>query len=216
MYNHVDEYQHDWKEVKMDKSENLDQQMNVELVDFFKALADSTRLKIVGLLAKEPRTVEQMAGLLGLHSSTVSHHLSRLSQVGLVSARAEGYYNIYKLETKVIEHIAQRLVSKEALPDIVTNEDLDAYDRKVLKNFLTSDGRIKSFPAQEKKFKAILRYVIREFDPGVRYTEKQVNQILVRFSDDTAALRRYLVDNKMMAREGSGRAYWRTDDESKE
>ncbi len=66
---------------------------NPELVAFFKALADANRLKIVGLLARQPYSVEELAALLDLKPSTVSHHLSRLAEVGLVSARAESYYN---------------------------------------------------------------------------------------------------------------------------
>jgi len=62
-----------------------------QLLNFFKALSDANRLKIVGLLAQSPHTVEQLAEMLHLHPSTVSHHLNRLSKAGLVSARAEGY-----------------------------------------------------------------------------------------------------------------------------
>lgn len=76
---------------------------NTELVTFFKALADSSRLKIVGLLAQRPYTVEQLAAMLDLRPSTVSHHLSRLTEAGLVSARAEGYYSVYQLEEKALE-----------------------------------------------------------------------------------------------------------------
>lgn len=71
-----------------------------ELLYFFKALADANRLKIIGLLAQSPLSVEQIAELLKLHSSTVSHHLARLAKVGLVSARAEGYYSVYQLDPK--------------------------------------------------------------------------------------------------------------------
>src|SRR5512137_2305156 len=73
---------------------------NVELLELFKALADANRLKIIGLLARQPYSGEELSALLNLQPSTVSHHLSRLSSVGLVSARAEGYYNVYHLEEK--------------------------------------------------------------------------------------------------------------------
>ena len=46
--------------------------MSEELVSFFKALADPTRLKIVGLLAQQPYSVEELAALVGLKPSTVS------------------------------------------------------------------------------------------------------------------------------------------------
>jgi predicted transcriptional regulator len=180
-----------------------------ELVEFFKALADANRLKIVGLLAKEPLSVEQLAGILELHSSTVSHHLSRLAKAGLVSARAEGYYSVYRLETKALEGMAQRILSREMLPAVSAEIDLAAYDRQVLNHYMTPDGRLKDFPMQQKKLEAVLRYVVQVFEPGARYPEKQVNEILSRFNEDTARLRRNLVDFKLMARQGGGGEYWR-------
>lgn len=88
---------------------------------------------------------------------------------------------------------------------------MDAYDRKVLETFIDAEGRIKQFPAQRKKFEVLVRHVLEAFEPGVRYTEKQVNEILGRYNEDTAYLRRSLVDLKLMAREPSGSAYWRID-----
>jgi DNA-binding transcriptional ArsR family regulator len=91
-----------------------------ELLTFFKAMADANRLKIVGLLAQQPYSVEELAALLHLGASTVSHHLSRLARVGLVSARAEGYYSVYQLETDALEDMARRLLSRETLPAIAS------------------------------------------------------------------------------------------------
>jgi predicted transcriptional regulator len=182
-----------------------------ELLEFFKALADANRLKIVGLLARSPLTVEQMAEMLEIHPSTVSHHLSRLAKAGLVSARAEGYYSVYQLEVRAIEAMAQRLLERETLPAVTDSIDVDAYDRKVLRNFLTPDGCIKDFPAQEKKLEAVLRYVLKSFEPGIRYTEKQVNEILSRYHADYSFLRRSLIEYHMLAREGGGGAYWLVD-----
>jgi DNA-binding transcriptional ArsR family regulator len=182
------------------------------LLEFFKALADANRLKIVGLLAQRDYSVEEISEILHLRPSTVSHHLSRLAKTGLVSARAESYYNIYRFETKVLEGMAQRLLARETLPAIAADIDVDAYDRKVLNTFCDSQGRIKgAFPAQQKKFEVILRYVVKAFEPGVRYNEKQVNEILSQYSDDTASLRRGLVEVHLMDREGGGGSYWRTD-----
>jgi hypothetical protein len=180
-----------------------------ELLDFFKALAEAQRLKIVGLLAQQPYTVEQLAALLDLGASTVSHHLGRLAKVGLVTARAEGYYNVYSLQTEALAAMAQRILSKEDLPRLAEDVDRTSFDRKVLAAFTDAGGRITAFPAQEKKFLVLVRYVLQAFEPGVRYTEKQVNKLLSRYSDDTALLRRSLIEYKFMAREGGGRAYWR-------
>ena len=184
----------------------------VELLEFFKALADANRLKIVGLLAQGEYTVEQLAEMLNLRPSTISHHLTKLAKSGLVSARSESYYNIYRLETTTLESMSQRLLAQETFPAVTAEVDMDAYDRKVINTFCESDGRIRQFPAQRKKFEAILRYVLKAFEPDVRYPEKQVNEILKGYSDDTATLRRGFIEFKMMQREGGGGEYWLTDE----
>lgn len=182
---------------------------NPELVSIFKALADSNRLKIIGLLAQQPYSVEELAAMLDLKASTVSHHLSKLSKAGLVSARAEGYYSVYHLNEQALEATTKRIFSSEQAAASIEDVDLDAYDRKVLADYSTPDGRLKTIPAQRKKLDAVLRYVVQSFEPGVRYPEKAVNDILARFHADTASLRRELVGSKLLEREGGGGEYWR-------
>ena len=182
-----------------------------ELLEFFKAMADANRLKIIGLLAQDSYTVEQLAAMLELRPSTVSHHLSRLAKIGLVSARAEGYYNLYRLETTVLEKIAHRLLSQKTLPAIAADVDLEAYDRKVLADFSTPDGRLKSIPARRKKLRIVLRHIVKDFKPGTRYPEAQVNQILAAYHEDTATLRRELVGFGLLQRERG--EYWIVEEE---
>ncbi len=185
-----------------------DLQNDEQLLTFFKALADANRLKIVGLLAQQPYSVEQLAALLNLRPPTISHHLKLLSEAGLVSAHAESYYNIYQLEEKALEQIATSLMRRDRLPAMAAEVDLEAYDRKVLQDILLPDGQLKVIPAQRKKREVVLRHILKAFEPGAHYTEKQVNEILARFHPDTATLRRELIAYKMMSRAGG--EYWRT------
>lgn len=184
-----------------------------ELLNFFKALADANRLRIVGLLARQPYTVEQLAAQLELSESTTSHHLARLSKAGLVSARADGHYYFYSLQTEALRDMSQRLLDHQDVPEAAPRLDVDTLDRKVLASFTDDEGRITAFPAQQKKFLVLLRHVIKAFEPGVRYSEKQVNEILLNFNKDTAQLRRSLVEFHFMAREGGGGMYWRIDEQ---
>ena len=185
-------------------------ELNNDLVLFFKALSDANRLKIVGLLAQRPYSGEELAALLGLKASTISHHLSRLAQVGLVSARVEGYYRFYQLEKTALRK-TRLLFSHTDLVSVAAGVDVDAYDRKVIGDFTRADGSLKEIPAQRKKLEAILRYIVRDFEPGKRYAEKQVNQILSRFHEDVASLRRELVGARLMERAGGGGDYWRSE-----
>ena len=183
-----------------------------ELLAFLKALADNNRLKMIGLLAQRPYSGEELSAMLGLKAPTVSHHLSKLAAVGLVSARAEGYYNMYRLDQSALQKI-RRLFSSADLISVAAGVDVDGYDRKVVHDFSRPDGSLKEIPAQRKKLEAILRHVVRDFEPGKRYSEKQVNQMLSRYHEDTASLRRELVGLKLMERDGGGGEYWRTESE---
>ena len=176
---------------------------------FLKALADANRLKLVGLLAHQPHTVEQLAAALGIGSSTVSHHLRRLAQVGLVHARAEGPYSVYALDPQPLQDLAKRLLASDALPPLAADADASAFDRKVLATFVDADGRFKAFPTQAKKAQVLVRHALQAFEIGERYSEKEINERLKRFSDDTARIRRAFVDHGYMRRTKDGGAYWR-------
>jgi predicted transcriptional regulator len=181
--------------------------MSEELVAFFKVLSDANRLKIIGLLAQQPYSVEELAALLNLKASTVSHHLSKLAKVGLVSAKADSYYNVYQLDEKVLQTKSRSLFSQENLAASVADVDVDAYDNKIIKDYVRKDGSLKTIPAQRKKLEAILRYIVKSFKTDKRYTEKQVNEILSKYHEDTAYLRRELVGYGLMKRESG--EYWR-------
>jgi predicted transcriptional regulator len=189
-----------------------DQEQINALLNFFKALADENRLKIVGLLAQKPASVEALADALGLSASTTSHHLARLAKSGLVSARADGHYYIYSLNTEALRGLSQHLLQEENLPALsqgATSPSGDPFESKVMKSFVDGEGRITAFPAQEKKFLVLLRYAANTFEPGRRYPEKEVNEILKQYNEDTASLRRGMVEYGLMQREGGGGAYWR-------
>jgi DNA-binding transcriptional ArsR family regulator len=94
-----------------------------------KALADDNRLKILGLLSQNPHTGEQLATLLNLRPSTISHHLSRLRQAGLVSAKAVSYYSVYHLEADSLAAIAHQLASGVLLGQMADAVYEDAHTR---------------------------------------------------------------------------------------
>lgn len=149
--------------------------------------------------------------MLDLRPSTISHHLTKLIKAGLVSARAEGYDSVYQLERKALEETTRRLLSRDDLTAIAAVVDMDAYDRKVVSDYSLPDGRLKTIPAQRKKLEAILRHVVRAFEPGAHYSEKWVNEVLARFHEDTATLRRELLGYGLMVREGGGGNFWRVE-----
>jgi hypothetical protein len=80
-------------------------------------------------------------------------------------------------------------------------------EEKVLSTFV-QDGRLVRMPARQGKKLVILRWLVERFEPGVSYSEPQVNEMLQQVDPDYAALRRYLVDAGLMQRELG--VYWRT------
>jgi len=184
--------------------------MSEELVTFFKALADKNRLKIVGLLAEKSYSVEELAEVLQLKPPTISHHLAKLVDAGLVKSHTESYYSVYQLDQSALEAKTRSLFSQEDLSSVILGVDAGAYDKKVIKDYARPDGSLKTLPSQRKKLEAILRYVVKAFDMEKRYSERQVNEILGRYHADTATLRRELVGFGLMQREGGGGEYWRT------
>jgi hypothetical protein len=78
---------------------------------------------------------------------------------------------------------------------------------KVLRSFFGPDGRLKQMPVKQAKLQIVLVRLAEEFEPGRRYTEKAVNETLLRFHEDFCTLRRYLVDTHRLARANG--VYWR-------
>ena len=177
------------------------------LLEFFKVLADEKRLQMTGLLARQEYTVEEMAAILDLSPATVSHHLRRLVDAGLVRATARQHYHIYALQLDTLHEMAERVFSQDALQDTTDDLDLDAYDRKVLRDYM-DDGRLRQIPRQWKKREVILRYLLDQFETDRRYSEAEVNEIIGRTHDDYVTLRRYLIDSGRMARDHE--IYWRS------
>jgi hypothetical protein len=134
----------------------------------------------------------------------VFNHLAFLVEVGVVN-ETDGYYD---LDEKAIESYA-RVQFEGKRPAFEANTEKPEDTRKVLKNYLNADGTLKQIPSHGSKLLIILNFIVEAFAYDTDYTEKEVNTILRRFDVDTAALRRYLVDNDLMARESDGTRYWR-------
>jgi hypothetical protein len=91
---------------------------------------------------------------------------------------------------------------------IITLMDLNRDLPSQLRPFVR-DGRITAMPAKRAARLLLLDQVAQAFEPGRRYQELTVNQILKAFYDDHAALRRYLVDEDLLSRTSDG-TYWRS------
>ncbi len=179
------------------------------LQQFFVGLADATRLRMAGLLAEKPRTAEQLAAALGARPGVVQRHLGRLLEAGLVEGPT-GAAQTYRLRLDHIHALAGQLLA-HAKTEVRPEAAADEFEHKVLREFLRPDGSLKKYPVGDKRFQVIVRYALNVFEPGRRYTEKEVNAALKRLHPDSATLRRALIDARLMERVPGGAAYWRTE-----
>lgn len=172
------------------------------LLQFFKALADESRLKILGLLAAGERSVHELAEVLDLKAPTVSHHLGRLRDLDLVRVRPEGTIRYYALQSDALEQMSERVLAPERVRTLADDVEADAWERKVVRDFFEG-GRLTQIPAKRKKREVILRFLAERFEPGVDYPQREVNMILERYHPDVAYLRRELVGAGLLTRSRS-------------
>ncbi|MBW4560159.1 MAG: metalloregulator ArsR/SmtB family transcription factor [Mojavia pulchra JT2-VF2] len=183
------------------------------LLQFFKALADESRLKIVSILANQECSVEELAVLLQLKEPTVSHHLSKLKELNLVTMRPEGNSRFYQLDSEALQNMSKEIFTAEKIASLIEDVDTEAWESKILNNYLQGvtnhrDGiqRLKEIPASRKKRLVILKWLASKFEVGVQYPERTVNETLQRYHHDYATLRRELVGYQLMQRENG--VYW--------
>ena len=170
------------------------------MLQFCKAMADESRLKIVGLLSTTEHSVQQLASMLELKEPTVSHHLAMLKQLDLVKLRADGNFRWYRLNEEVLGKISRAVFSRDSIARLAVAAGARGSERKVLDNFVDGD-RLLEIPVSYKKRLVILKWLINYFEPGISYAESQVNAILKLHHHDCATLRREMIGCAMLARD---------------
>jgi len=183
------------------------------LLEFFKAMGNESRLKIIGLLANGERTVGELAAALKLSEPTVSQHLSMLKYVGLVDMRPDGNHRRYSFNNQALISMNKTLFSREKLASLVEPDTEDEFVRKVYKAYLKGE-RLVQLPSNQQKLIVILDWFAAKFEAGIQYPEKQINEIIKQHHEDYATIRRELVDRRYMARKDG--IYWVIPDEDDE
>jgi hypothetical protein len=163
-------------------------------------LAEPERLKIVGAIALGATEPEQILAATGLDARTVARAIGRLRASGLVSHGPDGL----SVDTGAIKEAAREAADDPEPEDYGVADPATA---AVLRAFIR-DGRLQSIPAQRSKRLVVLEHIAMTFEPGIRFSEREVDTMLRAWHPDHAALRRYLVDEGFLAREAG--EYWRS------
>ena len=181
------------------------------LLQFFKALANENRLKILGVLAQRECSVEELATLLNLKAPTVSQHLGKLKELNLVAMRTDGNDHLYRLDVDSLHSMSKNVfasITTEKVVNLAEDVEYEAWERKVLETFLDGDQVI-TLPAGYKKRLVLLKWMVNFFEEDRKYSEQEVNEIIQKHYEDSATFRRGFISNGLMEREGGGGHYWR-------
>jgi hypothetical protein len=169
-------------------------------------LAEPDRLKALAAVALGANSLPDVADYAGLLPKTAAKALSRLVAGGLVEGGSgEGY----RVRQETFREAARRPADEA--------DDAEDPGNEVLRRFIHK-GRLLAIPVAHSKRLVVLDHLAGLFEPGRRYPEPEVNELLGRYHPDYAMLRRYLVDDGFLDRadepapSGSHmvKVYWRT------
>ncbi|TMM42603.1 MAG: DUF2087 domain-containing protein [Actinobacteria bacterium] len=161
-------------------------------------LAEEERLRVYAAVVLGAGTPSEVAAGSGLPAREVVSALRRLEQGGLVSM-VDGRL--------VADTGAFKDAVREFSPDPAEEPlDPDRQRAAVLRAFVR-DGRLVQLPSARSKRRVVLEHIAACFEPGVRYPERAVDAVLRAWYDDYVTLRRYLIDEDLLARDHG--LYWR-------
>ena len=179
-------------------------------------LAEPGRLRVVAALVLGAPSAGEVVRSTGLDGRTVGSALARLVDAGLVERGRDGTYVLLEAAFAAAARAARSAQLRgdaDGAGDGAGAEGgsetggASGESARVLRVFMR-DGRLTQIPAQRSKRLVVLDRLAQEFEPGERYSESRVNLILGRWHPDTAACRRYLVDEGFLGRDHG--IYWRT------
>ena len=176
--------------------------MQENALKIFKCLSDMSRLKIVQSLTRGEMYSELLAERLGLTPSTVSFHMKKLEDAGLVVSRKEQYYTVYSLDRGVLDKPLYEVVA--SAPDEADEQRAreEEYRRKVIAAFFEY-GRLRSIPVQRKKKQICYERIAECFEIGRVYEEKEVNEIISPIHEDYCTIRRDMISEGIFRRDGN-------------
>ena len=168
----------------------------------FKCLSDSSRLRILQALTEGDLYTELLSERLELSASTVSFHMKKLEEAGLVTSRRDQYYTLYSIENDLLgKNLSELIGADEDQMDEQRSRE-DEYRKKVIKTFFDG-GRLTSIPVQRKKRLICYEKIAEMFEPGREYGEKELDEILLRFHEDYCTIRRDMIGEGILSRDGS-------------
>ncbi|ADO56170.1 DUF2087 domain-containing protein [Paenibacillus polymyxa] len=175
-----------------------------KMVNYHKALADPTRMRILLLLSRGEMHGQALAKKLNLSQPTVTHHASKLREVGLIKERRDKNTVYFTLNPELIRQHAEatvRFIFEKGEEEEDMSELNETLEATVLRNFFAKDGKLRQIPAQYKKKLIVLQMLAEKLEPGRIYPERELNEWIKQYHEDFATIRRELIMHQFMYRE---------------
>jgi hypothetical protein len=186
----------------------LDEAKQTRLLEFFQVMGNERRLRLAVYLMDKPCTVQELARQFDMKELAVRETLAALRFLNLVTEHkgvSDGEAQArYGFDIKALYALNKEMLSRENLPTPI--DDLNEEERRMLRPFFNGE-RLMEIPLNPKKFRVLVHWLATHFEEGVRYSEKQVNEIITRYHEDYATLRRALIEEHLMERDHG--IYWR-------
>jgi len=167
------------------------------------AIGEPNRLAMVSLLARRPHYGEELAEVLGVHPATISHHVRRLREAGLVRIERHPPYALVSLDVDAWLSLLHGLGDPSTLADAFGLPSEAELSSRILHRWLGPQGRLTRLPSAARDRRVVLRHIAAQFETGRIYPEREMRRILLQFSDDPGALEAALLELGWLRR-GSG------------
>lgn len=178
-----------------------------KVINYHKALADPTRMKILLLVAEGELNGQELADKLCVSTATITHHASKLREANLLYERRNKntvYFSLNHIDLKTGAAATLDLIYRNKATGQLSDGKADKNARlkeSVLKNFFTSEGKLKHVPAQLKKKLIVLEHLAGLLEMGRSYTEQEINAFIAPYHEDYATIRREFIMYQFMYRE---------------
>lgn len=168
--------------------------------DLIRLVADPVRLALLGRAAEGNLSLDEVTENFDMSKRKVVEAVGKLRAAGLIA-------DDMTLRADLLQQVAAKLPSPEAAAAVITDGPWSDQEKNILRRFF-SGARLSEIPTSTKKRRLVLERLAQEFEPGLRYQERDVNFTLQLFHEDYVSLRRYMVEEDILTRaEG---VYWRT------
>ncbi|GKU76363.1 metalloregulator ArsR/SmtB family transcription factor [Paenibacillus sp. L3-i20] len=181
-----------------------------KVVQYHKALADPTRIKLLILLADGEMNGQALAEKLSVTPATITHHAAKLREASLINERRDKNTIYFTLNDYFIKNSAkgtEALIYRhtaggmEQMDEAQKKEEQLKLKASVIRSFFTAEGKLKNMPSQLKKKLIVLEHLVSQLEKGRKYSEKEINTFIKGYFDDFATIRREFIMHQFMYRE---------------